>query len=150
MDDIDRIMDVMESAFEPRWGEAWNRAQLTSSLSLPSTSYRLLDEFGGNTNSSAAPAGFILVRSAPGDDELLLIGVKPQYRGRGIGRRLLELLVDDARKRKAEKVFLEMRENNPAVTLYHAMGFREIGRRKNYYKTADGNRIDAITFGLEL
>nr|WP_137677969.1 ribosomal protein S18-alanine N-acetyltransferase [Parerythrobacter lutipelagi] len=150
MDDIDRIMEVMGSAFEPKWGEAWNRNQVSSSLSLPTTSYTLIDSYGQFTDNIATPAGFTLVRSAPGEDELLLIAVRPEYRGKGFGRRLLEKFIVDARTRGAEKAFLEMRENNEALQLYREAGFTQIGRRKNYYKTSDNERLDAITFCLIL
>ena len=66
------------------------------------------------------------------------------------GRQLDADLLADERQRGAERLFLEMRENNPARTLYEAQGFVPIGRRKNYYSLGDGARMDAITFGLEL
>ena len=43
-----------------------------------------------------------------------------------------------------------MRENNPARSLYESNGFGPIGRRKEYYRLADGARMDAITFALDL
>ena len=46
------------------------------------------------------------------------------------------------------KIFLEMRANNPAEKLYRKMGFEPIGRRKNYYRTENGEQLDAITFAL--
>ena len=45
-DDLDRIMAVMEAAFDPRWGEAWNRKQVSDSLAMPTTFYRLLTKHG--------------------------------------------------------------------------------------------------------
>lgn len=44
-------------------------------------------------------------------------------------------------------MFLEMRANNPAERIYRAAGFERIGIRKDYYRTADGGKLDAITFG---
>lgn len=146
-DDLDRIMSVMEVAFDAQWREAWTRRQVADSLAFPHTHYRLSDESGaieGATGSAAA--GFTLVRSAPGEDELLLIAVRPELRGRGIGNALLADALAQARLRGAASMFLEMRENNPARALYHRHGFEPIGRRKNYYRCADGTRIDAITF----
>ena len=150
IEDVDRIMDVMAAAFDPQWGEAWNRNQVSSSLAVPTTHYRLIGADGKPPEEGAMAAGFSMVRAAPGEEELLLIGVKPDNRGGGIGWRLLELFADDARKRGAERIFLEMRENNPAISLYHSFGFNQIGRRPRYYKMPDGNRIDAITYGMNL
>ncbi len=149
-EDIDRIMEVMDAAFEPQWGEAWSRGQVSGLLPLPTTHYRLIDSAGAKPVDLAPTAGFTLVRATPGEEELLLIGVKPQNRRSGLGRKLLDFLVRDARSRGAERVFLEMRENNPAVNLYVNAGFRQIGRRPGYYKTTEGLRLDAITFALDL
>ena len=94
------------------------------------------------------PVGFALVRAAPGEEELLLIAVQPEFRGAGLAKRLLEQFTAAARERGAERIFLEMRENNPAEKLYRTFGFETIGRRPKYYSKSDGSRIDAITFGL--
>lgn len=146
IDDVDRIMAVMDQAFDPLWGEAWNRRQIEGSLALPTTHYRLLDSVGQQPADGAHAAAFAMVRAAPGEEEVLLIGVAPEARRRGLGTQMIEILSEDARARGAERLFLEMRENNPAQALYLACGFEAIGRRKEYYKTGQGNRIDAITF----
>jgi ribosomal-protein-alanine N-acetyltransferase len=140
-EDLDRIMAVMEAAFDPAWGEAWTRRQVSDSLAFPHTHYRLIDGEAGSV------AGFTLVRAAPGEEELLLIAVKPECRGQGLGRRLLETVLTDARSRGAERVFLEMRYNNPAARLYTDAGFEPIGHRRDYYRLPDGRKIDAITYG---
>ena len=45
-DDLDRIMAVMDAAFDPAWGEAWNRRQVSDSLAFPHTHFRLLGADG--------------------------------------------------------------------------------------------------------
>ncbi len=149
-DDIDRIMDVMAEAFDPEYGEAWNRRQITDSIVLPLTNYYLITATGKTPDENEIAAGFALTRSAPGEEELLLIGVRPSARGAGLGRRLLDRFMSEAKRRGAEKVFLEMRANNPAEHLYRSAGFEPIGQRKDYYLMRDGKRIDAITFGKVL
>lgn len=150
MDDIDRIMAVMERAFDPYWGEAWTRRQVESSLMMASTHYRLAGEDGHPPVDTATACGFAMVKAAPGEEEVLLIATLPEVRGRGVGGHLIEALVEDARARGAEQLFLEMRENNPAGSLYSRHGFVAIGRRKNYYSLADGTRLDAITYARKL
>ena len=150
-DTVDRIMAVMEAAFDPAYGEAWNRRQITDALVMPSTHALLIDRHGEEMGDGPAdPAGFVLTRAAPGEEELLLIAVSPQYRARGLGRRLIQMLFDAARERGTERVFLEMRRGNPAEHLYRKTGFEPIGERLNYYRTANGNRLDAITFGCSI
>ena len=149
-EDLDHIMSVMEAAFAPAWGEAWTRRQISDSLAFPHTYYRLIREGGEDADGDAPVDGFTLVRAAPGEEELLLIAVKPDRRGHGLGRRLLEGVLADARGRGAERVFLEMRYNNPAAALYSAVGFEPIGKRKDYYRLPDGRRIDAITYACRI
>lgn len=76
-------------------------------------------------------AGFIVTRQTmPGENEVLNLAVDPAYRRRGVGRALLEaeLAAPGAWR-------LEVRESNAAArALYLALGFREAGRRKNYYR----------------
>lgn len=146
IDDLDRIMAVMEAAFDPQWGEAWNRRQVESSLIVPTTHYRLLDEEGAPPLEGMPAAAFAMVRAAPGEEELLLIAVLPALRGKGLGGQLIEQLSQDARMRGATRLFLEMRENNPAESLYRKHGFDVLGRRREYYTVQNGDRLDAITF----
>lgn len=148
--ELDAIMRIMDSAFDPQWGEAWTRAQVSSALVLSNTHATLLPADGGALHDPADAMGFAIVRAAPGEEEILLIAVDPSVRRRGLGAKLIANLASDAHQRGAERVFLEMRENNPARTLYEAQGFAPIGRRKNYYSLSDGARMDAITFGLVL
>ncbi|QYU66062.1 GNAT family N-acetyltransferase [Leptolyngbya sp. 15MV] len=150
IDDLDRIMAVMEAAFEPRWGEAWNRRQVMDSLTLPHVHYRLVDASGGLPEGHSDAAGFILTRHVADEEELLLVAVRPELRGRGIGAGLLELFKNDARRRGATRVFLEMRHNNPALSLYRSAGFVPLGHRPDYYRLDDGSRLDAITLGCDL
>jgi len=149
-DDIDRIMAIMEAAFDPQWGEAWNRRQVESSLITPITHYRLLGVDGRAPAENEPAAAFAMVRAAPGEEELLLIAVMPEFRGNGLGSKLLLQLAEDARGRGAAKLFLEMRANNPAQSLYIYHGFTPIGRRTNYYTIKSGERLDAITFAKAL
>lgn len=150
-DDLDRAMTVMAAAFAPQWREAWTRSQVADSLLSPHTYLLLADERGQvPSQAGCEAAGFALARHAPGEDELLLIGVRPDKRNAGIGRALLDAFEQEAGRRGAEKVFLEMRANNPAHSLYLASGYCQIGRRPGYYRTLDGEPIDALTFGKSL
>ena len=148
-DDVDRIMAVMQTAFDPEYGEAWNRRQVEDALVMGNTHYLLAGEDGEAPASDAAAgdvAGFTLSRHGFGEEELLLFAVDPRFRRRGIGRRLLERFAAQARTRGARRLLLEMRRGNAAESLYLAHGFRPIGLRPNYYRTLSGPRIDAITF----
>jgi ribosomal-protein-alanine N-acetyltransferase len=144
--DLPRLMAVMNAAFDPKWGEAWTRRQVEDSLLTGFCNYFLVTPEGIEVTANEQPAGFTLSRTISGETELLLLAVDPQYRRRGLGTVLVEALVQDSRARGAKRLFLEMRRANPAEHLYRRMGFEPIGERPNYYRTSDGQRIDAVTF----
>ena len=152
MDQVDHIMDIMDAAFDPHWGEAWNRRQVSEALVLPHT-HAILASTSGTVwtpETENRPAGFVMSRHAADEEELLLIGVRPEARGRGIGLALINALFARAREREVSRIFLEMRSNNPAEALYRRAGFDPIGQRKDYYRLATGARMDAITFAVRL
>ncbi len=69
-------------------------------------------------------------------DELHItnIAVHPTRRRQGVGRVLLQGVLEDARERRLRLVVLEVRPSNTeARTLYEGFGFRVIGRRRGYY-----------------
>lgn len=142
---LDSAMAVMDSAFDPHWREAWTRVQLRDSLAMPSASLILLDGEGRAIRSGRA-AGFTLARQALDEQELLLIAVVPEERGKGLGHALVERTVAEGARRGVRRLFLEVRANNPAQSLYRRAGFTPIGTRPRYYRAMDGEMIDAITF----
>ncbi|MBB3035450.1 GNAT family N-acetyltransferase [Alteriqipengyuania lutimaris] len=149
-DVLDAIMRLMDSAFDPQWGEAWTRSQVASAIAFANTHATLIDAEGGAPRAPEDAVGFAIVRAAPGEEEILLIAIEPAMRRRGLGAKLLRTLAAAARLRGADRLFLEMRENNPARSVYENHGFHPIGRRKEYYRLDDGARMDAITFALDL
>lgn len=90
-------------------------------------------------------AGFILGRAVAGEAELLTLAVAPEARRRGLGHRLVARFLYQARLRGAGTAFLEVAADNPAaIALYAKAGFAESGRRRGYYRTPDGARVDAL------
>ena len=150
---VSHIMTVMEGAFDPAFGEAWNRRQVSDALTLPSTHALVIDTRGLPIDpgpDANRPAGFVLTRHAADEEEILLIAVLPEHRGQGFGQELIEQLFSQSRARGVTKVFLEMRRGNPAEYLYLKSGFEPIGMRRDYYRLVDGGRVDAITFGRSI
>jgi [ribosomal protein S18]-alanine N-acetyltransferase len=73
-----------------------------------------------------------LGRMPPFEYEIHTIGVDPAYQGRGIGRRMLDALLQIAGD---SVVHLEVRtDNETALALYRSVGFTEVGVRKRYYR----------------
>jgi [ribosomal protein S18]-alanine N-acetyltransferase len=136
--DIGELMQVMENAFDPLFGEAWNAGQCLGILSLPDVWLSFAEE-GERT------VGFALSRLLMDEAELLLLAVEPHARGHGIGRALIERTAVIAIAKGAHRLLLEVRDGNPALALYQAAGFGEIGRRRDYYRGLDGTTRDALT-----
>jgi ribosomal-protein-alanine acetyltransferase len=102
--------------------------------SLPSASWRVEEYLNYNFTVAVAPhgvAGFVVAReTAPDEIEILNLAVAPSHRRQRIGIRLMNCLLATS----TSSFFLEVRESNTAArTLYEKLGFREAGRRPNYY-----------------
>ena len=150
MDDLDAVMQVMDAAFDPAFGEAWTRKQVSDALTMPNTYLILADNAGNPPADPSLTAGFAMSRGAVGEEELLLVAVMPSARRRGVGKALLESLARQAREREVRRLFLEMRDGNPAEKLYRQYGFTVVGRRRGYYRKSRLGPIDAITFAKDL
>jgi [ribosomal protein S18]-alanine N-acetyltransferase len=86
---------------------------------------------------------------ATGSEEAFIqtLGVTASHQRRGVGARLLVALLDEARRRGAERVGLEVRADGPvAQRLYARHGFEAVGRRRGYYQPSN---VDAIVMLLE-
>ncbi len=98
----------------------------------------------------AAILGYGVLALGAGEGHILNLCVSPEHQGRGIGRELLQYLIDIAKSKKIDTLFLEVRISNAVARhLYHGVGFNEVGIRKGYYPTADG-REDAMVLALTL
>ena len=103
------------------------------------------------TAEDAAPLGVILCRVAAGEVEVLTLGVGSAARRRGVARALLAAALPTAREMGAAEAFLEVAvDNDPAIALYGAAGFREAGLRKAYYDRRPVGFIDALVMRLDL
>ena len=141
--DLPAIMAVMAAAFDARYGEAWNIDQCRSMLSLPGTSLLV-------ARSQEVLLGFAFTRAILSEQELLMIAVDPRARGRQIAAGMLARLERDGAARGITSIFLEVRKNNSARTLYERLGFEQIGIRRDYYTGTGGKKYDAVTYRLKL
>lgn len=92
----------------------------------------------------------ILSVAAAGESHVMNLCVAPAVQKRGYGRKMMQHLIDEARRQDAGLLLLEVRPTNEtAIGLYESMGFNEIGRRKDYYPGVNG-REDAVMMALEL
>lgn len=94
--------------------------------------------------------GYSLVSILASEAHIMNICVDPDIQRQGIGSKLLENMIELARK-KAEIIMLEVRPSNKiAISLYKKRGFNEIGTRKGYYPAVNDYREDAVMLALDL
>ncbi|AIT10248.1 alanine acetyltransferase [Candidatus Francisella endociliophora] len=84
--------------------------------------------------------------------ELLYICVLASNQKKGLGYQILQKSLNEfSKKSEVENIFLEVDVNNQsAIKLYNKLNFREISKRKNYYKKANGKYSDALIYQLKI
>ncbi|MCU1416763.1 MAG: tsaD [Schumannella sp.] len=139
-EDLDALM-ALETAIYP--DDAWSSATMASELANPYGHY-LVET--GEDGAIVAYAG-LLAPLGTGQGDIQTVTVAPEARRQGIARCLLSTLIDEARRRGAEELFLEVRvDNEAAQALYRELGFEELSVRKSYY----GQGVDALTMKLKV
>jgi ribosomal-protein-alanine N-acetyltransferase len=131
--DRDRLWQLDRLCFEP--GIAYSRAEMGRFLELPGAECVVAEHQG-------EIRGFALGYPEPSDvAHVVTLDVDPARRRSGLGRRLLEELLERLAARGARRAILEVDVRNPgAIEFYRKLGFRERGRLASYY----GPGLDAL------
>ena len=99
------------------------------------------------TDSERGILGYCVIETVADEVHVHNLAVRPESRGGGLGRRLLEIGLGMARRRGARVALLEVRESNrAAIELYRSMGFVPVSTRRNYYSQP---QEDALVFRKE-
>ncbi|MCG5499966.1 ribosomal protein S18-alanine N-acetyltransferase [Ectothiorhodospira lacustris] len=139
-DDLQAVMEVEPRAYDFCWSEGIFRDCLRVGYSC----WVLTSGDGGEL------IGYGVMSLGVGECHVLNLTIRPECQGQGFGRHLLNAMLNIARERQAETVFLEVRPSNtPAVGLYRTLGFNEVGIRKRYYPAGRG-REDALVLAMQL
>lgn len=86
--------------------------------------------------------GYCGIQVMAGEGYITNVAVKPQHRKQGFGLKILEELLNFSESEKLDFITLEVRESNfPAINLYKKMGFREVGKRPNFYRDPRENAL---------
>ena len=135
---LDEVADIERTLYD----FPWSRLNFADSLSA-GYCCRVLRQ-------GDALAAYAVMMCVLDEAHLLNISVVRGLQRHGLGRRMLDHLVHEARGYGAERMFLEVRPSNLAArTMYDHAGFSPIGRRPRYYPALDG-REDAIVMSAEL
>ncbi len=102
--------------------------------------------FGLSATRASKTLGFILMRQAGNEAEILTLVVRPVDQRKGCGRILLTSSLSLASANGCQEVFLEVaRDNKAALTLYLNCGFKQVGTRPNYYRRLETSpAVDAL------
>lgn len=123
---------------------SWDEDSVRKMLQHPGSA-ALLAKVRTTAEEKPLTTGFILGQIAADEAEILSLGVAQPMQRRGIGRRLVEGLIRAASRAEANKVFLEVAEDNvAALGLYSALEFQEVSRRQGYYQRGHDAAVDAV------
>ncbi|HPH02956.1 MAG TPA: ribosomal protein S18-alanine N-acetyltransferase [Spirochaetota bacterium] len=131
--DLPGVLALEEVSHPTPWSEGMFRSEMTQEISCflvvhECTSGRLVG-YGGFWN-------------MVGDGNITNVTVAPEFRRRGIGRRIVEELLERMRQQTMEYASLEVRDSNAsAIHLYESCGFSLLGRRPGYYGDGETARI---------
>lgn len=90
-------------------------------------------------------AGYGILSIAAGEAHILNLCVDPMFRELGYGDRLLNEILERAKRADVREIFLEVRpSNSSALALYHKKGFRQIANRPAYYQAREGREDAAV------
>ena len=130
--DLLEVVEIEETSGLSRWGWAAYYAELQGQHKNLMLVARVdNNNLKGDTRQLA---GYIVARMGGEELHINNVAVREPYRGRGIGRALLDTILGEARRSGAERAFLELRAGNvSALALYEKCGFQVTSRRPRYY-----------------
>ena len=139
LEDLPEVMVIERASFPTPWSEKAFRGELTAN----DYAHYIVAELDGRV---VGYGGMWIVFE---EGHVTNIAVHPDYRRRGVGRRLLEALIQRAAERGCDRMTLEVRKSNtPAQQLYRSFGFEPRGIRKGYYTDTNEDAIVMWKYGL--
>ena len=136
---LDAVLAIEQSAY----AQPWTRGNFTDSLHAGYQAELLLTRDG--------VLGYFVAMKGVDEVHLLNLTVTPARQGEGWGRVMLDALTLWSRGQGAQWLWLEVRvSNGRAQRIYERHGYRQVGKRKNYYPAARGLREDAVVMSLKL
>ena len=140
--DISRVNQIYKASFSEK-GQVQDFGNLIYSNDV-SVTIAVLPEDG------VSGLGFVIMRTIRNESEIIMVCVLPEYRRQGLATLLMIDVIDKVVELGVTSVFLEVSEDNrEAKSMYKKLGFKNVGKRKKYYKN-NNTRSDAIVKKLSL
>ncbi len=131
--DLPYCADIHASSFDKPWSDG-TLAEMLASKGMKGILARR-GNLHRESQRGKSIRGFLMYRTMAGEAEIITIATAKADRGTGIGRALLEEMIRRCLADRLEAIFLEVDEANAAaIALYRKFGFREVGKRKAYYR----------------
>jgi ribosomal-protein-alanine N-acetyltransferase len=144
-DEADTLAEIHREGFRRTWS-AHDFQSLMADPSVFVLALRLQSPLGARK-----VAGFVTVRFAADEAEILTIAIGSRYRRHGYGRLLMDDVIRRLYRERIATLFLEVdRTNKPAVGLYQRLGFSIAGERKHYYANPAAGDGTALVMRLQV
>ena len=137
-----RDLEAMASVHAACFAKAWRANEIGQFVAAPGCLSLIV-----STAPETAVQGFLIVRSAGDETEIMTLAVDPSHRRQGLARSLLTAAIASLRAAGAKRLFLEVEAGNESARgLYQSLGAVAVGRRPRYYE----HGADADIFSLAL
>lgn len=128
---------LLEALHADCFVESWGAASFGELIATGAVAWLALE--------AERPVGLLMTRNVAGEGEIITLGILPAARRRGVARRLLDHGLAEAAGAGCRMIYLEVGCGNAAaLALYRSLGFREVGRRRGYYRERDKAPEDAV------
>lgn len=129
--DIEQVMEIEKSSFPSPWTES----MFENELRRPQFCCCLVACLPKDAHLAGKLVGYVSLFYIFREGHVTNLAVRPDWRRRGIGERLLFEIVKQAQSRGVERLTLEVRESNTVASeLYKKFGFFQAGKRRGYYE----------------
>jgi ribosomal-protein-alanine N-acetyltransferase len=135
-EDVEKVLQIERSVFP----NPWPALAFLSELRVPVSRSFVLEKSG-------ELIGYIIYRVVKEEMHVLNIAIRPDWQGKGYGKRLMKWAMERERKEGVKYVTLEVRKSNiKAIRLYEKLGFQKLRVIKNYYMQPVEDAVVMIKF----
>ncbi len=123
-EDVDAVVEIETQTFS----SPWRKETFAELIGRPTLEMLVME------HAEEGIVGYAVLWCILDQGELANLAIVPRLRSRGLGARLMARVIEVARERGVESVFLEVRESNAhALELYRRFGLSQVGQRRGYY-----------------